>query len=289
MNCKDTIRIIPAQAVSSCVEKLFLRANKELPEFVRKSIATAKTTEKSHLGASVLTILEENLESAKRHDIPICQDTGMAVVFVKLGRNVHISDASLEDAINEGVRRAYVDGLLRLSVVKDPLYDRINTGDNTPAVIHIEMSSDPENDDKLIITAAPKGFGSENMSFIKMMTPAAGEDDIAKFVVDCVANAGSNPCPPIFVGVGIGGNFEKCAFLAKKALLRESKNPDPRYASLEDRLLFEINKLGIGPQGFGGDVTALAVMIEQAPTHIAGLPVAVNINCHVSRHATAVL
>ena len=289
MNEKDCIRVISAEEITACVERLFVSANKELPKFVTDAIYKAKSCESCERAASVLAILEKNLECAKEHDIPICQDTGMAIVFAKVGKNVHISGASLEEAVNEGVRRAYVDGLLRLSVVSDPLYDRKNTGDNTPAVIHIEMNGYEEVEDKLVLTVAPKGFGSENMSFLKMMTPAANEDDIVNFVVNSVKSAGSNPCPPIFVGVGIGGNFEKCALLAKKALIRETPNIDARYAALEARILREINNLGIGPQGFGGDTTALGVMIEQAPTHIAGLPVAVNINCHVSRHETAVI
>ena len=289
MNEKDCIRVISAEEITACVERLFVSANKELPKFVTDAIDKAKSCESCERAASVLAILEKKLECPKEHDIPICLDTGMAIVFAKVGKNVHISGASLEEAVNEGVRRAYVDGLLRLSVVSDPLYDRKNTGDNTPAVIHIEMNGDEELADKLVLTVAPKGFGSENMSFLKMMTPAANEDDIVSFVVNSVKNAGSNPCPPIFVGVGIGGNFEKCALLAKKALIRETPNTDARYAALEERILREINNLGIGPQGFGGDTTALGVMIEQAPTHIAGLPVAVNINCHVSRHETAVI
>lgn len=289
MNDRDLIRIITAEEVTSAVEKLFVKANKQLPQYVTDVIGKAKACESCERAASVLRILEDNIECAKKHDIPICQDTGMAVVFVKVGMKVHITGASLEDAINEGVRRAYVGGLLRLSVVEDPLFDRKNTEDNTPAVIHIEMNSDELFADKLVITAAPKGFGSENMSFLKMMTPAANAEDIMDFVIDCIKTAGSNPCPPIFVGVGIGGNFEKCAYLAKKALLRETPSKDARYAALEERLLEKINALGIGPQGFGGDTTALGVMIEHAPTHIAGLPVAVNINCHVARHETVVL
>ncbi|MCI9449429.1 MAG: fumarate hydratase [Clostridiales bacterium] len=283
------MRFIEWEKVAETVEKLFVDANRTLPCAVTDAISKAHDSESDPLAKSVLHKLEENLVSAKKLELPICQDTGMAVVFVKVGRNVHICGKSLEAAINEGVRRAYVNGLLRLSIVGEPLYDRKNTGDNTPATIHIEMPDDDDIADKLIITAAPKGFGSENMSALKMMTPAAKEDDIVKFVVDSVKKAGSNPCPPIFVGVGIGGNFEKCALLAKRALSRDTTSSDPRYAALEKRILDEINNTGIGPQGFGGDTTALGVMIEYAPTHIAGLPVAVNINCHVSRHKSAVI
>lgn len=283
------IRIIPASRVSEEVERLFVDANKHLPEFVTSSLDMARAAEDNTRACAVLDIIGENLKSAARCDLPICQDTGMAVVFVSVGKNVHVADASLEEAINEGVRRAYVNGRLRLSVVRDPLFDRTNTNDNTPAVIHIEMNGDECFADKLQITVAPKGFGSENMSRIKMMTPAATPDDIVDFVCDSVSAAGSNPCPPIFVGVGIGGDFESCALLAKKALLRESSNDDARYAELEKKMLERINALDIGPQGFGGRTTALGVMIEKAPTHIAGLPVAVNINCHVSRHMSTVI
>ena len=283
------MRIINVNTITQNIKDMCIKANHFLAEDMDQAMKHALDTEQSPLGRQILDQLQDNLKIAAEDMIPICQDTGMAVVFVKVGMKVHITGASLEDAINEGVRRAYVGGLLRLSVVEDPLFDRKNTEDNTPAVIHIEMNSDELFADKLVITAAPKGFGSENMSFLKMMTPAANAEDIMDFVIDCIKTAGSNPCPPIFVGVGIGGNFEKCAYLAKKALLRETPSKDVRYAALEERLLEKINALGIGPQGFGGDTTALGVMIEHAPTHIAGLPVAVNINCHVARHETVVL
>ncbi|MBQ4100379.1 MAG: fumarate hydratase, partial [Oscillospiraceae bacterium] len=228
-----------------------------------------------------------NYNIAEQKNIPICQDTGMAVVFVKLGQDVHITDGLLTDAINEGVRQGYVEGLLRLSVVKDPFYERVNTNDNTPAVIHLDIVAG----DKIEITVAPKGFGSENMSALRMFTPSASEEDIVGFIVSTVKNAGSNPCPPIVVGVGIGGTFEQCAYLAKKALCRDTniKNQDERYAKLEEKLLSQINALDVGPQGFGGVNTALAVNIEKAPTHIAGLPVSVNIGCHATRHKSAII
>ncbi len=283
------IRLISAQRVTEETERLFVEANKHLPSAVCAAIEAARGNEKSERGTAVLDVICDNLACAERHDLPICQDTGMAVVFASVGKNVHIVGASLEEAINEGVRRAYVNGRLRLSVVSDPLFDRKNTQDNTPAVIHIRTVGDGEGANVLRLTAAPKGFGSENMSSLRMMTPAATPEDIVSYVVECVSRAGSNPCPPIFVGVGIGGNFESCARLAKAALLRDTPNADSRYAALERQMLERINSLGIGPQGFGGSTTALGVMIEQAPTHIAGLPVAVNINCHVSRHMSVVI
>lgn len=241
--------------------------------------------EKSELCRSVLGDIAANIDCADELGVPICQDTGMAVVFAEIGQDVHIN-GSFEDAVNEGVRRGYIDGRLRLSIVKDPL-ERANTGDNTPAVIHTRLVSG----DKIKLTVAPKGFGSENMSRLKMFTPSASKEDIVKFVVETVSLAGSNPCPPIVVGVGIGGDFEYSAYLAKKALCRDlqTRNPEPLYAELEQTMLSEINKLGIGSQGFGGTVTALYVNIEQAPTHIAGLPVAVNMGCHVTRHAELIL
>ena len=286
---ENNIRIIDAETVSSAVAELFVRAVTVLPEHVERDVRDAAARETGATGRQVLNVITENVAVAKECDVPICQDTGMAVVFATIGRDVHITGKTFDEAVNEGVRRAYVVGLLRLSVVSDPLYDRRNTGDNTPAVIHTEFTSDEKYRDKIVITAAPKGFGSENMSALCMMTPAATEDDVVDFVVSAVKKAGANPCPPIYVGVGIGGDFEHCALLSKKALLRDAPSPDPRYARLEERILEEVNKLGIGPQGFGGDVTCLGAYVEYAPTHIAGLPVAVNINCHVARHATAVI
>ena len=286
---ENNIRYIDAETVSSAVAELFVRAVTVLPEHVERDLNDAASRESSKTGREVLRVITENVAVARECDVPICQDTGMAVVFAKIGCDVHVTGKSFDEAVNEGVRRAYVDGLLRLSVVSDPLYDRRNTGDNTPAVINTEYSSDEEYRDKIVITAAPKGFGSENMSALRMMTPAATEDDVVDFVVSAVRQAGANPCPPIYVGVGIGGDFELCALLSKKALLRDGPSADQRYARLEERIRDEVNGLGVGPQGFGGDVTCLGVYAEYAPTHIAGLPVAVNINCHVARHATAVI
>ena len=246
----------------------------------------AVNEEKSELGKQVLSQLQENLEIAETDRIPICQDTGMACVFLEIGQDVHITGGLLEDAINKGVSEGYVDGYLRKSVVADPL-DRVNTGDNTPAMLHVELVPG----DRIKITVAPKGFGSENMSRIQMLKPADGVEGFKKFVLETVKLAGSNPCPPIVLGIGVGGSFDKVAYLAKKALLRplDVPNPDPYYAALEAELKDAVNAMGIGPQGFGGRTTALAVHIETLPTHIAGLPCAVNINCHVARHQTEVL
>ncbi len=280
--CGRGVRIVSADEISKAVEKLFVKANYTLTSDVINSIECAAKKERSPLAKQVLARLCDNIEAAKEIDVPVCQDTGMAVVFVYIGDRVFV-DGNIIDAVNEGVRRAYVDGALRLSVVRDPLYDRVNTNDNTPAIVHLRVTKG----DSVRIVALPKGFGSENMSALKMFTPSATEDDIVKFVVDTVVRAGSNPCPPICVGVGIGGDFEQCASLAKECFTRplDDVNPDERYASLEKRLLTEINKTDIGPQGFSGDTTALSVKVMSAPTHIAGLPVAVNINCHVIRHA----
>ena len=233
----------------------------------------------------ILDRIIENYQIADEANVPVCQDTGVACVFLKVGQDVHIT-GDITDAVNEGVRQGYAEGYLRKSVVGDPL-ERVNTGDNTPAMLYTELVPG----DKIEITVAPKGFGSENMSQIKMLRPSDGVDGVKRFVVQAVEEAGPNPCPPIVVGVGIGGTFDKAAYLAKKALLRnvDETNEDPFYAKLEAELLAEINRLGIGPQGFGGKTTALAVTIETYPTHIAGLPVAVNINCHVTRHKTEVL
>jgi len=233
----------------------------------------------------ILERIIENYQIANEGARPICQDTGLACVFVTMGQDVHV-DGNLAEAIHEGVRQGYRDGYLRKSVVRDPL-DRVNTGDNTPAMIYYDIVPG----DKLEITVAPKGFGSENMSQIKMLKPSDGEQGVKDFILKVVEEAGPNPCPPIVVGVGVGGTFDKAAYLAKKALIRpaDSHNPDPFWADLEEEMLHKINELGIGPQGFGGKTTALAVNIEQYPTHIAGLPVAVNINCHVTRHQTEVL
>lgn len=280
------IRIVLAKDISDAVEELFVKANYTLTKDVTDCIACAKAKETNPLAKQVLSRLIDNVEAAKEIDVPVCQDTGMAVVFVYVGDEVFV-DGNLVDAVNVGVRNAYTLGALRLSVVRDPLYDRVNTNDNTPAIVHIRIVKG----DKVRIVALPKGFGSENMSALRMFTPSASEEDIVNFVVDTVKKAGSNPCPPICVGVGIGGDFEQCATLAKECFTRplDDKNPDAKYAALEEKMLSEINKTGIGPQGFSGDTTALAVKIMTAPTHIAGLPVAVNINCHVIRHAEITL
>lgn len=280
------MRIIESDIIAETVRDLFIEANNTLPDDAVELIKSSYEKETNQLGKRIIGRIIENLDAAHEINVPICQDTGMAVLFVEIGNDVHIN-GNLNEAVNEGVKRAYIEGYLRCSIVDDPLFSRKNTNDNTPAVVHINFTDG----DKIKLIAAPKGFGSENMSSLKMFTPSANRDDIIKFVVDSVRNAGSNPCPPIMVGVGIGGNFEHCAYLAKKALIRpvNIRNPDPDYAALESDMLNEINKLNIGVQGFGGDITAMCVNIEHYPTHIAGLPVAVNINCHVMRHKEAVI
>lgn len=280
------MREINVCEITDAVGKLCIKANLHLPDELEKLIKLSKDREESTVGKNVFCDLLDNIDVASEENIPICQDTGMAVVFAEVGQDVHIVGGSFEEAVNKGVAEGYTKGLLRKSIVSDPL-ERVNTNDNTPAVIHTKIVEG----DKIKLTVAPKGFGSENMSALKMMTPSASDEDIIGFVTDAVSKAGSNPCPPIVVGVGIGGDFEYCAYLAKLALCRNVsvRNPKERYASLEKRMLESINKLGIGPQGFGGTVTALAVNIEESATHIAGLPVAVNIGCHVTRHASAVI
>ena len=280
------MREISTAQITQVVSKLCIEANMHLPCDVENLIHNANNLEQSELGKSVIADLQKNLECSQKLSVPICQDTGMAVVFVKLGQDVHLVGGSLQSAVNEGVRQGYTQGHLRMSIVSDPL-ERVNTNDNTPCVLHTEVVEG----DKIEIMVAPKGFGSENMSAIKMFTPSATESDIIDFVADTVKNAGSKPCPPIIVGVGIGGDFELCAYLSKKALCRDTsfRNPDVRYATLESKMLDKINSLGIGPQGFGGTVTALAVNVEKYATHIAGLPVAVNIGCHVTRHKSEIL
>ena len=275
------MRIIHTGEIISNIREMCIEANHMLTPDMQKALECAVADEKSPIGQKVLGQLQDNLQIAQEDTIPICQDTGMAVVFLEIGQDVHFEGGSLTDAIDEGVRQGYVDGYLRKSVVKDPLI-RENTKDNTPAVIHYDLVPG----DKVKITVAPKGFGSENMSRLRMMTPAATEDDIVAFVAETIREAGGNPCPPVVLGVGIGGDFEQCAYLAKKALCRSvaERNADPYYAALEKRMLEAVNALGVGPQGFGGETTALAVNIEWAPTHIAGLPVSVNVGCHVTRH-----
>ena len=279
------MREIQAETITRTVAKLCIEANCHLPEDMKHCIRTARSVEPWPQGQEILDCIIENFEVANRENLPVCQDTGMACVFVKLGQEVHVA-GDLNEAIHEGVRRGYREGYLRKSVVRDPL-DRVNTGDNTPAVITYDIVPG----DKIEITLAPKGFGSENMSAIRMLRPSDGVEGVKDFVMKTVEAAGPNPCPPIVVGVGIGGTFDKAASLAKRALLRDagSSHPDAFYADLEKELLEKINALGIGPQGFGGKTTALAVNIETFPTHIAGLPVAVNINCHVTRHQTEVI
>lgn len=274
------MREIPREAVVEAVKALCIEANRMLPANLKERLCGACRAEESPLGREVLSDIVRNYETAEALSIPVCQDTGMAVVFAELGEDAHVP--GLEEAVNEGVRRGYTEGLLRCSVVGDPLR-RQNTGDNTPAVLHLRLVPG----DRLTLTVAPKGAGSENMSSIRMMTPAASEQDLIDAVVRAVEAAGSNPCPPVVVGVGVGSNFEGCALLAKRALCRDTavRNPDPLYASLEERMLEGINRTGIGPQGFGGRVTALAVNIEAGATHIASLPLAVNMGCHVTRHA----
>ena len=268
--------------ITKAVEEMCIDSNYCIPDDVKHEIKKYYEKEPWPMAKGILEKILENIEIAKNDDIPVCQDTGMACVFVEIGQDVHVTGGSLTDAINEGVRGGYKRGYLRKSVVADPL-NRVNTKDNTPAVIYYEIVQG----DNLKITLAPKGFGSENMSQIKMLKPSDGIEGVKDFVLKVVHDAGPNPCPPIVVGVGIGGTFDKAANLAKRALIRplNVRNSNPFYADLEEELLKKINLSGIGPQGFGGMTTSLAVNIETFPTHIAGLPVAVNINCHVTRHA----
>ena len=278
---------IKAKAITETVAELCVKSNYELPKDVMGKIKEAKTREKSELGRYCFDQIMHNLRIAKMKKVPICQDTGMVVVFVEIGQNVHLTGGRLTDAINKGVRLGYKRGYLRSSIVDDPIFVRKNTGDNTPAVIHTSITSGS----KIKLTVVPKGFGSENMSRLTVLKPTEGAEGVKRFVVDTVKQAGANPCPPSIVGVGIGGTIEKAAILSKHALIRslDKHNPDAKIAKLERQILIEINKLGIGPQGFGGSITALSVNIETYPTHIAGLPVAVNIGCYVSRHASATL
>lgn len=281
------IRKIKAQTVTDTVKKLFMDCNYFIGKDIMCALENAKNNESSPVGKSVLSQIIENDIIAAKEEIPICQDTGMAILFVEYGDKVVIEDSGFEDAVNEGVRLAYSDGYLRKSVVSDPVFDRVNTRDNTPAIIHTKIVRG----NQIKITAGGKGFGSENMSAIKMLTPSYGIEGVKKFILDTVREAGPNPCPPIVVGIGIGGTFERAAQLAKKATFRpiDTANEDERYAALEAELLTEINKMGFGPAGLGGNTTALGVNIETSPTHIAGMPVAVNICCHAARHASAVI
>lgn len=280
------MKTVHVNEIIEAVEKLCIEANYNLGDDVMLSFKQALTTETSPLGREVFERLIENATIAHEEQVPMCQDTGMTIVFAEVGQELHIEGGMLTDALNEGVRRGYEKGYLRKSVVKDP-FDRVNTGDNTPAIIHYDLVPG----DELHITVAPKGAGSENMGALKMCKPSDGLEGAMQFVVDTVDKAGGNPCPPIIVGVGVGGTMEKATYLAKKALLRDVgvHNKEERLAKIEEELLERINKLGIGPQGFGGINTALAVNVEVFPTHIAMMPVAVNINCHAARHKEIML
>ena len=280
------MRNINSDEITAAVKKLSMDANYFLGDDVIKTIKSFAEKEESPLGKEILNQILENSEIAKTEKLPLCQDTGLAAIFVELGADVHIEGDTLNDAIQEGIRQGYGDGYLRKSMVVDPLR-RKNTGDNTPGVISTQVVKG----DKIKITILPKGGGSENMSAIKMLKPSDGEEGVKDFIVETVRIAGGNPCPPIIVGVGIGGSFDKCAYLAKKSLLREvgSPNPDPYYDQMEKELLERINKIGIGPQGLGGRTTALAVHIETHPCHIASLPVAVNTQCHSARHKEVII
>ncbi|MBT9167765.1 MAG: L(+)-tartrate dehydratase subunit alpha [Syntrophomonadaceae bacterium] len=280
------MREVDVAVIEATVAELSMEANYNLGADVYQAFKVAFTAESSPVGKSVLAQLIENAEIAREEQVPLCQDTGYTVIFVELGQDVRLVGGDLYLAINEGVRKGYSDGYLRKSIVSDPLR-RLNTMDNTPAVIHLELVPG----DRVKLTIAPKGGGSENMSAIKMLNPADSAKGVVDFVVEAVSKAGSNPCPPVVIGIGIGGTFEKVAYLAKKALLREigSVNVDPFYAELEREILTKVNKLGIGPQGYGGSTTALAAFIETYPAHIASLPAAVNLNCHAARHKARVI
>ena len=280
------MREVQVSAITDAVERLCIEANNHLPGDVKCAIETCRACEDSSMAQSILDKIIENYRIADSENVPICQDTGMACVFLEIGQDVHLVGGDLRQAVDEGVRRGYANGYLRKSVVADPVR-RGNTGDNTPAMLYTEIVPG----ESVKITVGPKGFGSENMSAIRMFKPSAGLQGIKDCILETVDAAGPNPCPPMVIGVGIGGTFDKAALLAKKALMRplDSSHPDPFYADLEKEMLEKVNALGIGPQGFGGRTTALAVNIEKMPTHIAGLPVAVNINCHVTRHKTEVL
>ncbi len=280
------MREIQISQITDVIERLCIEANEHLPEDVKCAILKCRACEDGEIAKSVLDDIITNYEIADEEEVPICQDTGMACVFLEIGQDVHLVGGSLSEAVDEGVRRGYQNGYLRKSVVKDPVR-RGNTGDNTPAMLYTEIVPGEE----VRITVGPKGFGSENMSAVRMFKPSAGLQGIKDFIIEVVRTAGPNPCPPMVVGVGIGGTFDKCAFLAKKALMRplDVRNPDSFYADLEVEMLDQINRLGIGPQGFGGRTTAIGLNIETMPTHIAGMPCAVNISCHVTRHKTAVI
>lgn len=276
------MRTIQASEITALVRELCIRANCVLPEDIRASFVDGQAREQSPLGKEIFGKMLENCDLACKNGMPVCQDTGMAVVFVEIGQDVHLEGGLLADAVNEGVRQGYVDGYLRCSVVSDPLR-RVNTDDNTPAILYTTLVAG----DRVQIMVAPKGFGSENMSAMKMFTPAATREDIIDFIVDACDRAGSNPCPPIIIGVGLGGTSDKAAYLAKRALMRPAgqRAADPFYAEMEEEIVRRVNALGIGPQGLGGSVTALSAAVEPFATHIAGLPCVINIGCHVTRHA----
>ena len=280
------MREIEVTQITEVIERLCIDANNHLPSDVKCAIERCRACEDGAIACGILDNIIENYNIADRENVPICQDTGMACVFLEIGQDVHLVGGDLTAAVNEGVRRGYDKGYLRKSVVKDPVR-RGNTGDNTPAMIYTEIVPG----ENVKITVGPKGFGSENMSAVRMFKPSAGLQGIKDFIIETVENAGPNPCPPMVVGVGIGGTFDKAALLAKKALMRplDTHHPDPFYAELEDEMLEKINALGIGPQGFGGKTTAIGLNIETLPTHIAGMPCAININCHVTRHKSEVL
>jgi fumarate hydratase subunit alpha len=281
------MREINVEQITKTVEKLCIESNYYLPHDVKRALEDALEKEDSLLGKEILSDILKNQEIARTNDVPICQDTGLAVIFLELGQDVRLVGGNLNEAIDEGVRRGYINGYLRKSAVDDPFIVRKNTGDNTPAIIHTKIVPG----DKIKLILAPKGGGSENMSALAMLKPSDGIKGIKKFVLDTVEKAGSNPCPPIIVGIGIGGTIEKTTLIAKQSLLRKvgEHNANPKVAELEEELLKEINKLGIGPQGFGGRTTALAVNIETFPAHIASMPVAINIQCHVARHQEAII
>ena len=280
------MREIKASTITDVIERLCMEANQVLPQDIKDAISTCRSQEDGDIACGILDNIIETYQIAENEQGPICQDTGMACVFLEIGQDVHITDGDLTEAVNEGVRRGYTKGYLRKSVVKDPVR-RGNTGDNTPAMLYTEIVPG----EQIKVTVGPKGFGSENMSAIRMFKPSAGIQGIKDFIIETVETAGPNPCPPMVVGVGIGGTFDKAALLAKKALMRpvDTSNPDPYYADLEKEMLQKINELGIGPQGFGGRTTAIGLNIETMPTHIAGMPCAINISCHVTRHKTEVI
>ncbi len=281
------IRMVDAGEITAAIEQMCVSANCRLPELNLRKLEGAIAGEKSPLGRSILQRLLQNHRLAGEQMVPACQDTGLAVVFAEIGQDVHITGGAFESAVDEGIRRGYTRGYLRKSSVSDPLFERRNTGDNTPAVIHVRIVPG----DKVSLTLAPKGGGAENMSAVRMLTPSDGVEGVIAFAVETVSKAGPSACPPVVVGIGIGGTFDMVTVLAKYALIRPmgERNTDPRYSELEERILTEVNELGIGPQGFGGSTTALAVHIEARACHIASLPVAVNLNCHVSPHETRII